>query len=269
MEKTEQVAVVEKKTNGKQKLVSRTKKPPANLTMEAVLYEAIQQDIDPDAMEKLVGLIERREASLAKKEFHVAKSKAQGEMKPVAPKGFNKQTESDYAKIEEVNAMAMPIASKHGFSTSFTEGKSEKDGYIRIDGQLSHSAGHSEPYHIDLPLDQKGIKGTVNKTLIHATGSTFSYGRRYLVIMMFNISVLGEDDDGQAASKAEKNDTLITENNVKKINAMIDKNTGLETIILNNYRVATIELIPKSEFDECVSKIENWKIAMTEKKKGK
>ena len=58
-------------------------------------------------------------------------------------------------------------------------------------------------HHIDLPLDNVGTKGTVNKTGVQATGSTNAYGRRYLVLMIFNVSTEDEDNDGNDERKAE------------------------------------------------------------------
>ncbi len=262
---TEEVSVVEQKTNGKNRAVVKTKKPPANITMETVLFEAVQRGMDADAMEKLVGLVERRENRVAENEFNEALAKAQSEMKPVLPNGFNQQTSSEYPKLEEVNTMAMPIATKNGFSISCTQGKTEIEGHLRIEGTLSHSSGHSRDYYVDLPLDQTGIKGTVNKTLIHATGSTFTYGRRYLAIMIFNISILGVDDDGQASGKIEgkpeESGNLITKNNVKKIEAMIGKDEALKQLVLDKFGIALYAQIEKKDFKDCITSIEKYKVA--------
>lgn len=258
MEKGKEVKVINRKRTDPPPM----KKPKSNqpISMEMVLMEAVQQGMDANAMEKLVGLIERRENKLAENEFNDALSKAQSEMKPVKPTGFNQQTSSEYPKLEEVNAMAMPIATKYGFSLSCTEEESKKDGYIKIAGTLSHSAGHSRPYSVDLPLDDKGIKGTTNKTKMHATGSTFTYGRRYLTVFIFHISILGADDDGNVGGgKVEtKNGKLITKNQAKKITAMINGRIEVETLVMNAYEVATIDLIPAKMFDDCIGRLEAW-----------
>jgi len=265
--KNTEVAVVDNRKPTKGKIKAARKQNPSNLplTMEGVFMEAVQLGYDPEGLRILVELKERLENKANEKLFNEALALAQKEMKPVRPSGFNQQTSSEYPKLEEVNTMAMPIATKHGFSLSCTEEESKKEGHIRIAGTLSHSAGHSRKYSVDLPLDQKGIKGTVNKTLIHATGSTFTYGRRYLTMMIFNISIVGADDDGQAAGKtdqkSQESNGLITDTNVKKITAMIDKSASLETLILAAYNVATIELIKKADFQDCVQRIENWKTA--------
>jgi hypothetical protein len=41
-----------------------------------------------------------------------------------------------------------------------------------------------------------GPKGNQNKTATHGFGSTMSYGRRYLICLIFNITLTNEDQDG-------------------------------------------------------------------------
>lgn len=57
-----------------------------------------------------------------------------------------------------------------------------------------HEAGHTKRYYVDLPIDSTGIKGSVNKTGVHANGSTYSYARRYLTMMIFNVVLTNEDN---------------------------------------------------------------------------
>jgi len=118
---------------------------------------------------------------------------------------------------------------------------------------LSHSAGHTRKYWVDLPLDQAGIKGTVNKTPMHATGSTFSYGRRYLVVMIFNISVIGEDDDGVAAgSKNGKATKKITKAQVKILeNAIGPADESLYKAVTVEYGASSLAEIPADKFKDC------------------
>jgi hypothetical protein len=94
----------------------------------------------------------------------------------------------------------VPIYSAEGLAVSYdTETKSESDpimsGDIRIVAHVSHAGGHTRRYHIDLPLDDVGSGGKVNKTKIQARGSTNEYGRRYLARMIFNLATR-DDTDG-------------------------------------------------------------------------
>jgi hypothetical protein len=134
-------------------------------------------------------------------EFNAAMCDAQAEMKPVIAKSVNDQTSSKYAKLEKIIEECSPIWTKHGFALTFGTGTSDKEGFYRVECEVSHRSGHSKKYQADLPADMVGIKGSVNKTPIHGFGSTMAYGRRYLTGLVFNIPVKGEDNDGNTQPK--------------------------------------------------------------------
>ena len=46
-------------------------------------------------------------------------------------------------------------------------------------------------------MDDKGPQGAPNKTGIQGMGSTWSYLQRRLLAMIFNIRIVGEDQDGR------------------------------------------------------------------------
>jgi hypothetical protein len=51
-----------------------------------------------------------------------------------------------------------------------------------------------------MPIDTKGARGGDVMTRTHATGSAYTYGKRYLLIGMFNLAI-GDDDDGNTAGR--------------------------------------------------------------------
>lgn len=169
-------------------------------TPAGLLHMAVQKGTDADQLAKLMDLYDRWNADQARRAYAEAMRAVQNEAPTIERKATNSQTNSQYAKLEAINAGLVPVYTLHGFSLSFSEGKSEKPGHVRIDCDVSHNAGHTEHKWLELPLDDAGIKGVTNKTPIHATGSTYSYGRRYLTCLIFNVST-GDDDDGQGAGK--------------------------------------------------------------------
>lgn len=156
---------------------------------------AIQQNADVDKLTKLMDLQERWDKKQGEMAFNVALNKVQSNLPNIEKKSWNDQTKSYYAKLEIVNAGLVPVYSKEGMSISWGTDTSPIEGYIRIVGDLSHVAGHTRRYFLDLPLDDAGIRGNENKTKVHATGSSISYARRYLTMMMFNASTF-DDKDG-------------------------------------------------------------------------
>lgn len=140
-----------------------------------------------------------REASQS---YAEAMALCQAEMPAIATDSENTQTRSQYASLDTIVINTKSIYTRNGFAISFGTGSADKDGDIRVTLEAMHNGGHSKHYHIDLPPDLAGIKGTVTKTNIHAAGSTFSYAKRYLFCMVFNIAVGEEDTDGVPAQSS-------------------------------------------------------------------
>jgi hypothetical protein len=177
-------------------------RPATDSSPAGLLAIAVQRGADPVQLGQLLDLKERYDREEARKAYAEAMMAVQAEAPVIAKDALNKQTASQYAKLEAINAGLVPVYTRHGLSLSFSQGEAAKPEHIRIECQVSHRLGHVENKHVDLPLDMTGIAGTVNKTAIHATGSTYSYGRRYLTCMIFNVST-GDDDDGQSAGTGE------------------------------------------------------------------
>lgn len=169
----------------------------------SVLESAVNKGMDADALTKLVDLQERIAKNEAEQAYNQAMRSAQGEMPKIIKRKKNKQTDSMYADLGDINEQITPIYTKWGFSLSFTEGEAKRNEDVRIICRCSHKKGHTRESFTDLPIDNVGIKGTPNKTQVHGIGSTISYGQRYLIKLLFNLALDEEDDDGQAAGKTE------------------------------------------------------------------
>lgn len=131
-------------------------------------------------------------------EFNAAMGRAQGRMRAVVRDARNTQTNSRYARLESIDDEIRPIYTEEGFSLTFGTTAPTVPGNIRVTCRCAHSAGHVEEYELEAPPDMTGARGQVNKTALHAMGSTISYLRRYLTTMIFNVVLVTEDDDGNA-----------------------------------------------------------------------
>jgi len=171
----------------------------------SLLAQALAQNVSSEQLQQFMDLQERYEANEARKAYAVALVKCQKEMPNVMAQAEGEKTDSFYAKLGHINRLITPIYTKNGFSVTFGEGEAKRDGEIRTVGRLMHKLGHFEDFYCDLPLDLAGAQGSVNKTKIHAKGSSNSYGERYIIKRMFNLSILSEDDDATAAGEAVVN----------------------------------------------------------------
>lgn len=166
--------------------------------MAVIARAAADPNTDVEKLERLTNLYERITDRQAEQAYSEAMNEAQEEMRPVAADANNPQTKSKYASYAALDRALRPIYTKHGFSVSFDTGDTASADMVRVICRVGHRAGHKETPHLDMPADGKGAKGGDVMTKTHATGAALTYGRRYLLGMIFNIAV-GEDDDGNGA----------------------------------------------------------------------
>lgn len=164
-------------------------------------------EVDADKMMKIIDAQEKIFNKNAEIAFQKSMAKCQAEMPVIVRDADNKQTLSKYAKYETILTQAKPCYTKHGFSLSFYQ-QDAKENFVRVCCDVMHIDGHSKSYHVDLPVDMVGIKGVANKTEIHGMASTFSYAKRYLFCMIFNIQIADTDDDAQSAGGIAVQDLL-------------------------------------------------------------
>ncbi|MBI1682339.1 ERF family protein [Caulobacter hibisci] len=170
-------------------------------TLMAVITKAAKDpDMDVDKLDKLITLYGRITANQAEQDFDEAMNAAQAEIGVVVTDKANSQTSSRYASYPALDRAVRPIYTRHGFSLSFSTGKAERPDDVRVICKVSHKGGHKSFPYVDMPADGKGAKGGEVMTRIHAAGSAYSYGQRYLLKLIFNIATGETDDDGNGAS---------------------------------------------------------------------
>lgn len=217
------------------------------------MFERVLLDpnVPVERVEKMMEMQERWEDRQAEKAFSEALAAAKAEMPQVVKNKDNQQTRSRYADLEALDKAISPVISKHGFSLSFSPAKSEIADHYGITCEIRHEAGHKETHHADIPVDGTGMKGNANKTATHAFGSTMSYGRRYLKMMIFDIAT--GDDDGNAAGNGEP----ISDNQMQQIMGLIEE-TGVDIEQFCKYlKVDAIKNLPVSKFDGAIAALES------------
>jgi hypothetical protein len=91
-----------------------------------------------------------------------------------------------------------------GMDLSFSD-EPQKHGWILIRGRLKHlPSDHFEDSFTPAPLDTSGSKSNVQ-----GVGSTNSHLRRYIACNIFNIVIVGDDDDGNRDTVDKAQTTTI------------------------------------------------------------
>lgn len=113
--------------------------------------------------------------------------------------------------------------------------------------------GHYEDFHVDFPPDGVGSAGNTNKTPIHARQSSNTYGKRSIVMGIFNLSILSEDDDANLAGGAGAG--KITEEQALQLHAMVEENGLIHSAIHREFGVKTYDELKATKFQKAVNRI--------------
>ena len=155
--------------------------------MSMIERVATSPDADINKLEKMLEMQERVLDRNAKQAFTADLAAMQEDLPRVIEHGEG-HNKAKFAKLEDINDAIRPILHKYGFAVTFRI-KNESN-LIWVYTVLSHKQGHSEETSIPLALDTSGSKNPVQ-----AVGSSISYGKRYGICAMLNIST-GDDVDG-------------------------------------------------------------------------
>lgn len=223
-----------------------------------ILLAAADPAVDVAKMKALTDLRRQLRIEAAEEEFNLAMSAAQMEMRPIEADAQNPQTHSKYTTLYGVDKALRPIYSKHGLNISFNTADCPKPEHMRVLTYVSRGL-YTREYQFDVPVDTKGPKGNDVMTKTHAGGSALSYGKRYSLLMIFNVTI-GKDDDGnRAGGKA-----TITEMQAKELIALLDDAGGDKAKFCAAFGVDGIALLLAKDFDDAKQRIATYKAKKTQ-----
>jgi hypothetical protein len=152
-----------------------------NLTMESVA-----------ALTQLVALQDKREERQRKDLFFEALKRVQEKAPRITKSGLMDRGpgkgQIPFAKREDIDAVMRPIYQAEGFSVNWNSPM--VDGKVRVVGHFT-AFGHTEEREWWCAPDTSG-----GKQPPQASGSTVSYGQRYLSVMFWDIITEDEDTNG-------------------------------------------------------------------------
>jgi hypothetical protein len=165
---------------------------------------ALDPRADVEKLERMMAMYERLKAKEAELAYNAAKGRILKELariKIVKNRSVLYEIEKGkpqkgtyeafkYAPLEEIDKHLRSLLAEADMDLSYSDEPLE--GGILIRGRLKHlPGGHYEDSFMPAPLDTTG-----GKTEVQAVGSTNSFLRRYVACNIFNIVVVGDDDDG-------------------------------------------------------------------------
>lgn len=204
--------------------------------IQVIERAALNPEVDIDKLERLLQMQERvldRQALMA---YSAAMAAMQTELPSVAERG--KTNTGFYATLEDIVDAVRPIIKKHGFAVSFRIHNQERG--IQITGVLMHKDGHREETSMLLPADTSGSKNAVQ-----AFGSSASYGKRYVLCALLNITTRGQDDDAHTTEPVK----LVTPSQAEQIEQLITAcSPATQKWFLGKYGEA--KQVPRRDFDK-------------------
>lgn len=209
---------------------------PLQQTLHAIIAATRDASISVDKMERMLDLQERLMAADAKREFDYQMSALQPALPVITKKGMitiRDKNDKDkiiqqtpFARFEDIQKSILPILSRFGFALTHRHGRTA-EGLVFVTSVLSHATGHREETTISMQVEQSGSKNPVQ-----GVGSSLSYGYRYNTKALLNLIYEGEDDDAQAAGGTPE-PTTIDADQVKKLQALMAKNSHTLQRVLN------------------------------------
>lgn len=203
--------------------------------------------VDTDKLQAIIEMQYIEEDRRAKKEFIRDMVKCQTEMPAIKKDKQNNQTDSLYAKVETIKRAIKPVYTNHGFAITFREGEARNENDIRLIATVMHISGHSEEHYYDNPMDNAGIKGSLNKTPTHGKSSGISYAERYLLKLIFNLELHDEDDDGNQAGTS-----YITAEQVLEIETILKNDDRDREKFIKYLKVESLSLLPANKYNAAI-----------------
>ena len=208
---------------------------------------AVDPNADIDKLERLLDMQERIMNKNAEKEFNTSLANMQSEIPEIKQNGKiglkGGGTQNKYAKFEDINNVVKPILQQHGFAISFRV--SHQESLILIKGVLVHTAGHREETTIRLPQDT-----SANKNNVQGVGSSISYGKRYAMCALLNITTRDEDDDGNASTVAR----VISQPQANAIIGLLNDTDSIQAFC-EKYEIPSINKLPVEHFELALARI--------------
>lgn len=218
--------------------------PDSTTVLSIISKAASDPSVDIDKLERLMQMHERMQARTAEQEFNAAMAQMQCEIPTVFEGAVNLHTKKSYATLDDINRTLKPVMQRHGFAITFKV--EQVTGGLSITGILMHRAGHREQTSMVLPIDKGAGRNDVQ-----AVGSSTTYGKRYVMCALLNITTGDQvDDDAQTAQP----EPSITAMQVKQIEAVLAK---VSAKAKQNFEAIypDVELIPRSQFDDILNKL--------------
>ena len=236
------------------------REPEAANPME-MIQRALERNVSPEMLDKLMTLQERWESSQARKAFDEAMAAAKAEIPTITKNrevdftSSKGRTHYRHEDLAEIARTVNPILGKHGLSYRFRTSANINEP-ISVTCVVTHRLGYFEENTLVGPPDESG-----NKNRLQQVGSTLTYLQRMTLKAALGLAA-SNDDDGKAAGQTEEEAAQISDEQTAIILALIEE-TGTDIAKLCElWKVAAIAELTTAQFPKAVAALETKKRRM-------
>jgi len=225
--------------------VAETQAPEQNI-LAVIARAAADPNVDTGKMRELLDMQERFMRTRAEMEFNAAMARIQPKMPRVNKHGqivVHNEIRSKFARYEDLDAAIRPLLEEEGFAQDFDS--EDLGAKMKVVLCVSHRMGHKERRQITLPYDASGAKSGTQ-----GTGSTYTFGKRYLVQNFWNIITTDDplDDDGQGG--------CISLDQQIVINDLLKEVKADTTGFLKFMGASSVDAIPVAQYQKAINALE-------------
>lgn len=167
-----------------------------NVSIEAVIQNAIDKGVPVDVMERLLAMRRELKQEAAKEAYDRAMAAFQADCPIITKNKIVRDRQGQeiysYAPIESIVQQVSPYLQKHGFSYSTSMILQDKG--VEVTCRVTHDLGHSESSVMQVPFGTK--TAIMSDSQVTAAAQTFA--KRYAFCNAFGI-LTGGDEDTDAA----------------------------------------------------------------------
>lgn len=219
-----------------------------NSFMDLIASALQQKDLNPESLSALLDTNERVMDRQAKIEFTQDMAKLRSKLQPIIKNKKNGQTNSMYADYNAIKTQIEDLLNEFGFNDHYDHKHIVEGDMPGVETTciLSHKGGHERKNKVFIPMDNAGIKGSVNKTGPHAMASSMMYGKRLSLSDALGLSA-GEDRDGNRYVNI-----TIDEAQYEKIKSLIDSTKTDEDAFCKHMGVDEVLKISSKDYAKAV-----------------
>lgn len=232
-------------------------KPQAVSILQIAKEASTDPLVDAGKMQAIIGMAREEQNRLDEQAFETARLAVQNEMPPITKDTLNSHTRSKWARLEKISSIADPIIRAHGFTLAYGMADCPLSDHYRITCDVMHTpTGYKKHYFADIGMDAEGAKGGGTKSKAQGSGSSITYGRRFLKVMIFDINVVGEDFDGNRAQtesgpKISAEDVSVISDKLKIAGLSVER-------FCHGFKIKSIADLPDDLYEQAVKRIEDF-----------